>query len=99
MSNTQIGYQGNLTLGDFWSRHSLPCLLIIDFETRRVTVEKPLTEMCLDSWIQEVDRAFNSGRHVAFIPISESCALKMESVSAELGYSLWPSQSIISLPV
>ncbi|HEX4027144.1 MAG TPA: hypothetical protein VHX18_05950 [Rhizomicrobium sp.] len=91
-------YQVGLVFDRFRSRQEAPYLLILDCETRRFTIERPVSAASFRQWCREVDHAMASGRHVVCVPVNENYTAEIEAMSAGLGYTLWPSRTIVPPP-
>jgi hypothetical protein len=75
-----------------------PYLLLIDCETRRFTIERPATMESFDLWCREVEHAIAAGRHIVCVPVQDKSTADIEMLGAGLGYTLWPSRTILSPP-
>lgn len=91
-------YQVGVMFDRFRSRHETPYLLILDCETRRFTIERPVSAASFRQWCREVDHAMASGRQVVCVPVNENYTAEIEAMSTGLGYTLWPSRTIIPPP-
>jgi hypothetical protein len=96
MANEDEAYQAGLVFDRFRSRNEVPYLLILDCETRRFTIEQPASTARFRQWCQEVDKAIASGRHLVCVPVNKQNTEEIEAMGAGLGYTLWPSRTIIS---
>jgi hypothetical protein len=95
MANENEAYQAGLMFDRFRSRNEVPYLLILDCETRRFTIEQPGSTANFRQWCQEVDKAIASGRHLVCVPVNKQNTEEIEAMGAGLGYTLWPSRTII----
>jgi hypothetical protein len=98
MATDNEAHQARLAFDQFRSRHEVPYLLILDCETRRFTIEQPPSTVSFKQWCQEVDKAIASGRHLVCVPVNQQNLAEIEAMGAGLGYTLWPSRTIIAPP-
>jgi hypothetical protein len=90
-----------LTFGRFRVPHHptlSPYLLLVDCETRRFTIERPPTMESFNLWCREVEHAIAAGRHIVCVPIQDKSTADIETLGFSLGYTLWPSRTILSPP-
>ena len=73
-------------------------LLIIDCETQRFTIEGPLTTDGLNIWYREADHALMAGRILFCVPITDMDTQEIAVLGTELGYELWPPNTLIAPP-
>jgi hypothetical protein len=74
-------------------------LLIVDCETRRFTIEQPSSIDDFYQWCHEVDHAVIAGRHIVCVPVSGSSIEEIQGLGTGLGYSFWPSMTILAPPI
>lgn len=98
MATENEKHLANLAFDRFRSMQEAPCLLILDCETRRFTIEHPSSAASFRQWCLEVDHAIASGRNIVCVPVNRNNTAEIEAMGAGIGYSLWPPRTIVSEP-
>jgi hypothetical protein len=95
---TTDAHRIGLAFDRFRSWHDVPCLVIMDCETRRFTIERPSSQAVFQLWWQEIEHIVASGRHLVCVPVDRNNVAAIEAIGAGLGYVLWPPRTIVSPP-